>query len=567
MIKVTDPALLSQLEGTPTGNKVTDPELLAQLEGQAPKKDFAARMQEDFERRKLQSRAMSERALNMEQSTPENLAQMAGIGLGLMGDVAGNVIGSAYRALPEVGTTEAVMSGLRGIGQGIQSVAPNAKTGLDYLMSEGARLAEENPRAAANLGAIANIASVAPIGAGVKGAAKIAANPELQQAALRGAGNTLKLSKDVALAPAKLAAKAALPNIDEGLRETAKLAYKYKIPVSLDQVSRSRALKSAQKVSQEAPFSGQEAFRAKQIGAWNKAVTKTLGKESDVITPEYIDDRFTELGAKFNNLGKGQTLNPQNLLGKVDELTQEAIDMGASRDAVEGFRGFVERELQGNLTPEGMIKGESLNRIRTKANKLARTSNNFDSKSLYHNFESEVIDNLLPDSAAKESFAELKKQYKNLLTVEPLLKDEVGGVVSPAKLANRMATIYQRQYYRGKAGELGELARVGKQLLPELGGSDTTQKMAGLAAVTGMATVPATIPLVTGGIVANRLGQTLINRNQALINWLVSGKKPSVKEIGKMKPAEAKETINLLRQTEGMTDEQLKEFIKQNIKE
>ena len=81
----------------------------------APKpKNFKERMGEDFERRQLQSRAMSDRALGMEQSTPENLAQMAGIGLGLMGDTVGNAVGSAYRYLPEVGTTELVKVGLLG---------------------------------------------------------------------------------------------------------------------------------------------------------------------------------------------------------------------------------------------------------------------------------------------------------------------------------------------------------------------------------------------------------------------------------------------------------------------
>lgn len=135
-----------------------------------PKSRFRTSLAKDLEKRQLQSNAMMSDALSMKQGGAETLWQMGSLGLGTMGDVTGNVIGSAYRALPDVGTTDVVKGGLRGIGQGINAVAPNAKTGLDYLMGEGARFAEENPRAARNLGGLFNYASVAPIGAATKGA-------------------------------------------------------------------------------------------------------------------------------------------------------------------------------------------------------------------------------------------------------------------------------------------------------------------------------------------------------------------------------------------------------------
>jgi hypothetical protein len=326
-------------------------------------------------------------------------------------------------------------------------------------------------------------------------------------------------------AAGRAAVKAITPTVDEGIKEVGRLAQKYNIPLSIDQLTNSKAIKTAQKASQELPFSGQSGFRDKQVAAWNRAVTKTLGEESDRITPEFIDKRFSALGNQFNDLGKGQNYNPEILTSKVDSIVQDAVDAGASREATDGFRNFVKREVSGNLNPDGTIKGETLNKIRAKANATARNSNNFDSKTLYHNFESEIIDNLLPDAAAKKGFTELKKQYKNLLAIEPLLKSEKGGVINPVLLSNRMAAVYNRQFYRGKAGELGELARVGKQLLPELGGSDTFQK--GLFAGAGYASYmnPAVAPVIAGGLAANRAAQSGINRNQAIIKRLLGTEK------------------------------------------
>jgi hypothetical protein len=325
------------------------------------------------------------------------------------------------------------------------------------------------------------------------------------------------------LAPAavKAGVKAITPTVDEGIKEVGRLAQKYNIPLSIDQITNSKAIKTAQKASQELPFSGQSGFRDKQVAAWNRAVTKTLGEESDRITPEFIDRRFSALGKQFNNLGAGETYSPSALTSKVNSIVQDAIDAGASKEATDGFRSFVKREINGNLNPDGTIKGETLNKIRAKANETARNSNNFDSKTLYHNFESEIIDNLLPDTLAKKEFSQLKGQYKNLLAIEPLLKSEKGGIISPTLLSNRMGAVFGRQYYRGKAGELGELARIGKQLLPELGGSDTFQKGLFAGSVLTGAANPATIPLMVSGVAANRAAQSGINRNQYIIKKLL----------------------------------------------
>lgn len=363
------------------------------------------------------------------------------------------------------------------------------------------------------------------------------------------AGATIGGGLPIAGAGLGVAGKAVTPKIDEGLREVGKLAQKYNIPLSLEQLSGSRALKNIQKVSQELPLSGQAAFRDKQLSAWNKAVINTFGENADKFTPELADKAFARLGKQFNSLGKGKIINVGNLAANIDSnVIRAGRELGASKDAIEGVQEYLKRAVLPNIQ-DGSIKGETLNKIRAEINALARKSTNIDSKTLYRDLENEVVDALVEGSGkAAKAFSRTKEQYKNLLATEPLFTKEKGGVVSPSLLTNRVNKIYKRAATRGKAGELGDLARIGRSILGEAGGSDTTQKMAYLAAATTGGINPATIPLMAGGAAVNRAFQSFLNRNQGLINRLLNNDAAAVKEVMKRKPAEAKMILEGVKQ-------------------
>lgn len=92
------------------------------------------------------------------QSELEFLAQTAGQGFGAAGDILGNLALSGYRQFAPQSTQEAV-------GRGIESFAQSG-TGqaLGNVIGQYQQWAEQNPRAARNLGALGNIASVFPWG-------------------------------------------------------------------------------------------------------------------------------------------------------------------------------------------------------------------------------------------------------------------------------------------------------------------------------------------------------------------------------------------------------------------
>jgi hypothetical protein len=458
--------------------------------------------------------------------------------------------------------------------QAAQEQYPIASTGLEVAGAIGTGVAGAGtklgkfvggkiaqgiaPAAVSTAGKLGNLASRAAIGAGAAGTSGAlygAGSGEGEQGRLQSAkdfgmvGAAIGGALPIAGAGLGAVGAAALPKIDEGLREVGRLAQKYKIPLSVEQLSDSRALKNIQKLSQEAPLSGQAGFRDKQLTAWNKAVIQTFGGEGDKFTPELADKAFNRLGMQFDALGKGKVVDGNAFYKNInDNILKDTDYKGMSKEAVDGFNNYLQEKVLPNIQ-NNQIKGEALSKIRADVNKLGRETLNVDSKILYRDLENEIIESLTQGSG-KKAFSKTKQQYKNLLAVEPLFTKEKGGIVSPSLLTGRVNKIYKRAATRGKAGELGDLARVGRSILGEAGGSDSTQKIAYLAALTTGGINPASIPAIVGGLGANRLFQELYNRNPALINKLLNGGKATAKDLKGLKPSEINEVMKATKRVE-----------------
>lgn len=470
--------------------------------------------------------------------------------------------------------------------QAAQEQYPVASTGLEVAGALGtgvagagtklgraigsATLKGLTPAAASTAGKLGNVATKALVG-GATGAASSGLYG--YGTGEGGAGDRLSAAKDYAglgatvgagipLATSGLGAVAlaATPKIDEGLREVGKLAQKYKIPLSLEQLSSSRALKAFQKNSQDLPLSGQAAFRDKQLSAWNREVIKTFGGEGDKFTPEVADKAFTRLGKQFDALGKGKTISNQwvsVMESNIAKNLEEATQLGVSNEGRQGLQAFIQKNIYDNLLPDGSLSGTTLNQVRAKANALGRKATDPAVKELYRDLENVIVDALTDGTGkAAKAFSKTKQQYKNLLAAEPLFVSAAGGTVKPSLLANRVSKVYGRQYIRGKAGELGDLARIGKSILGEAGGSDTAGRVTmqlgtyGLPVAASAMGVSAPVAAgVAGATVGlNRAFQSFFNRNQGLINRLLQNDAKAIQEVVKRKPAEAKMIMEGVKQ-------------------
>lgn len=312
------------------------------------------------------------------------------------------------------------------------------------------------------------------------------------------------------------AGKLVTPQADEALKPVAQLAQKYKIPVSLDQVTSSAPIKNVQKISQELPFSGAGNFRDKQMQAFNRALTRTFGQESDRITPELMNKAFKDVGKEFDQFGRGKAFDVNRFKQSIDDIL--ADQDAYSKEAIEAFKK--QADVIMGEAQEGIIKGEKLSHQRGRVNALARKANDFDKQTLFRDLENAVIDTMTEgDEAAQAALSQAKQKYKNLLVIEPLARKAKGGNISPTQLTSRVGKIYGRQFTTGQAGEIGDLARIGNELLPQLGGSDTTQKLlyAG-GALGGAQFAPVTTATALGG---NAAMQKWINQNPKLVEKVI----------------------------------------------
>lgn len=421
---------------------------------------------------------------------PNFIISSARIGVGVPTDISGEAIKSAFHTLPDAVT--------KPVDQGISDIVgklANSSAGMsvtDFL--------KQHPTISNALG----YASELPMGAGVAKAA-----PALAEKAAVGG-----------IDAAKAVGRAVTPNIDEGMKEVANLAVKHNIPLSFDELSTSPVIKNYQKISQELPFSGQDKFRSEQLKAFNKALLKTVGSDGDRITKNALNDAFKKVGKEFDDLGNGKTFNFSPEFGqKVESILD---DTTATQEAIGHFRREV-KNLYYNADKNGNISGETLNRLRSRINNLSRKARNEDTADLLHDLEMTIVDHMVgEDPVAKEAFSATKRKYKNLIAIEPLAIKGKGGNINPTLLNQRVSKVYGRSHSIGEAGDIGELAQIGHELMPIPGGSDTALKEAYLkSAATAIGTAGTSavvgIPTVAGGLAANRLIQSGLNRNQSLI--------------------------------------------------
>jgi hypothetical protein len=495
---------------------------------QQTKPGFADNVSADVNNRAVQAGQTQQSYRAGEISKPEEMLQLAGTGAGLVTDVGAEALKSGASAAGSVLPESVKQAGAAAYDSIVHSRIGQA--GLSALHSgvdSWKEFSTYHPRMARDIEGAVNLGFIAA--PGIKyGEAALGAGGEAVSGAVKAGATAAKTVAD----KAGDVASALTPQVNEGLRDTAIMARKYNIPLSYDQITDSKAIKNAQKVSQELPLSGQAAFREKQLSAWNRQVLKTVGIDGDKFTKANMDKAFNDVGSEFDSFGKGQTYNLNHgFLEDINKIRSDAAST-ASKDSIGNFDATV-KKVQENADAEGNIPGQKLNALRSQINALARKASNPDTQTLLHDLENSIIDTITtndPKQAAALSAA--KQKYKNLLVIEPLAAKAKAGNISPALLNDRVFRVYGRSHVRGSAGEIGDLAQIGHELLPELGGSDTVQKSiyanafstltaagsgAGYVAGGPAGVAAANIPLATASGV-NRALQSGLNRNQGLID-------------------------------------------------
>lgn len=288
------------------------------------------------------------------------------------------------------------------------------------------------------------------------------------------------------------------PKASESIIESAKLAEKHGIPLSLDQISNSKARKYLADTSSRIPFSGGPAFVETQQKALNRAVLKTVGVDADMVNPQVTQTAYDTIGKKFDDVLAGKLVSVSSgdraAFGKIIDNARKSL----AADKVKAIKANID-EVLGNIGPNGMITGEKIGDLRSTLTARLRKADPGVKQYL-----SDVVDHIVDISTkgtpgAKEALREARYQWKNLKTIEPLLAKATDGNISPALLKGAVSksTSYgAKNMATGNAGDLGELARVGDLIKKKIGDSGTAERLASYAlysspgAIYGAATSP-----------------------------------------------------------------------------
>jgi hypothetical protein len=440
--------------------------------------------------------------------------------LASVGRVAGNLLGGAPFVLGGgelLGAAAGTAAGAAGgagtmLGRGIQA-------GADMLSGTAA---------APEAGTIANTAvrgtslglNNALLGAGYAGTASGASDDPLANQLARGAelGGALGVAAPALLGVGRGIASGALGGSISP--ETAALAQTardtYGIPLQAGQISDSPFVRFLSDQLGKLPFSGASTASAGQTAAMSRAIASTFGSTASQITPDVMQAARTRLGQTFDDLASKITVkaDPQMLtdLGDIESRANSALTDDRAKVVGKQIDNVLNKAAQGN----GTIDGNAYQALVSKGGALDDAMNSGDPG--VRNFAGQIRDSIEdamqrqapPDLA--QQLGEARFQYKNLMTVAPLVKAAQDGNVSPLKLLQAVKSNFSDMAFSG-AGPLGDLATIAQRFMkpPPDSGTATRNLILGPLGAEGLNTVLHE-PLSAGTAAASTLGAAAIGR-------------------------------------------------------
>ncbi len=372
--------------------------------------------------------------------------------LSLTANLAGGVVTGGAGAATKTGG--AAVGNLLRSGKTATRIAKGAGAGAVYGGAYGAGTADEGERLE---GAIEGAKMGAVVGGAIPGV---------------GAGVS-KLKNTIA------------PKVDDVIRQTAELAQKHNIPLGLDQITGSKSREFITSTSGRVPLSGGKAFAEAQQKAFNNAILKTIGQEGDRITDDLAEKAYNDIGKKFDDVLGGRTLQiNENHIQKIMAIIDDA-EGAISGDKVKALKKTIGSFIE-DLGEDGTISGEKIGDIRSVLTKKIKRADPGVKEYLGDLMDLVIDISTDGNPEARALLREARYQYKNLKTIEPLIaKGASEGNIRPALLKNRVITNWgAKNVATGKAGDLGDLARVGDLIKGKIGDSGTAERLAAYYALT-----------------------------------------------------------------------------------
>jgi len=216
-----------------------------------------------------------------------------------------------------------------GLLTGAAATAPRAITQAGNLGKVG-RLADAGSKVGAQVGnwagrGGAGTRAVKAIATGVPAAALYGAGAADDGEKLEGALSTAPFGVLPAALPLAGAAGRGIkslvaPKVEQEAAKLAKLAMeKYGIPIGRAQLGSNRGSRLMASVAENTPFSGGDILKEQQQKAFNRAIARSFGEDSDIVTGATIKSGKKNIGDKFEGALGGLSVKIDNTI--TDQLT------------------------------------------------------------------------------------------------------------------------------------------------------------------------------------------------------------------------------------------------------
>ena len=239
------------------------------------------------------------------------------------------------------------------------------------------------------------------------------------------------------------------------------------IPLDAAQQSGSSFLGKVRSRFWDNPFtSGQQSELAgTQQALYNKAILKTIGEDATTATPEVMQRADDRIGAVFKDvLDRNNVQVTDPVLAKIG-----SVQAAAAEDEKSPIVSIANRFINA-VGEDGAVSGQTAYNIKKDLDRAAQSQ---DTTLAYHagQLRSTIMDAINDSLPAddKTAFQTARQQFRNMSTIEPAIDRMGGGNISPAKLANALATKSNRGasiYGRGDT-QLVDLAQAGNLLLSD----------------------------------------------------------------------------------------------------
>jgi len=276
------------------------------------------------------------------------------------------------------------------------------------------------------------------------------------------------------------------------------------IDIPADRLVNSKPLNAVASSLEYVPLSGRTGTMRKMQDQLNRAVTRSFGQDSDNVTLA-LRKASDDLGAKFDNVLTKTKVNVDEQF--MQDLAESANK--ASRELGSDGAKIISNQVDDILAKaaSGQIDGQAAYNIKKTLDQIGRrnSSEAFYALDLKQKLMDALNRSLGPEEA--KAFAQTRRQYGNMLSLEKLASNGVEGDLSIARLAN-MRNINNP--------ELQELADISAQFLKSREGAHGAAQRTVLgtgALLTGGAT--GTLPAVGAGMAVGRGANMLLNSGAA----------------------------------------------------